>query len=76
MLKERKMEWRVWCEGKKRGWRLWRREEKGIEGVAKGRKGDGGCGEGKKRGLRVLRREEKGIEGVAKGRKGGRVKGM
>ncbi len=34
---------------KKRGWRLWWWEGKGMEGVVKGRKGNGGCGEGKKR---------------------------
>jgi hypothetical protein len=38
---------------KRKGCRVWRREEKVMEGVVKGRKGDIGCGEGKKRGRRV-----------------------
>ncbi len=33
--------------------RVWRKEEKVIEGVVKGRKGDVECGEGKKRRWRV-----------------------
>jgi hypothetical protein len=40
-------------EGKRREWRLWRREGKGMEVMLKEMKGNGGCVEGKERGWRV-----------------------